>query len=848
MRGGPGWFIVLTAFLSLLSGASATPPDETGYEAWLRYPPIRDAEARHRYAAVPARIAVLGGSPIHESAVQELVRGVKGFLGRTLSAKARVPLAPAILVGTLEEFAGAGLVIPDGPRLGPEGYRLVWIGKDGLRHLAVAGADERGLLYGVFALLRRMALHEDIGSLDVASTPYAPVRWVNHWDNLDGTIERGYGGPSLAFEDGKVREDLSRVEDYARLLASLGVNGCAINNVNADRRVLSTEFLPGLARLAAVYRRWGVRIAVSIDFSHPQSGGDLDTFDPRDPRVVDWWKRKVEEVYEAVPDLAGFVLKADSEGRKGPSAYQRTHADAANVIARALAPHGGLLFYRGFVYDHHMDWRNLRNDRARASHDNFKPLDGKFDDNVLIQIKHGPIDFQVREPASPLFGALERTNMAVELQVTQEYFGQARHHVFLAPMWKEVLDFDMHAKGAGTPVKALAAGRVFRRPVGGFVGVANPGMDLNWFRHPLSQANLYGFGRLAWDPDLTAKVISDEWVRLTWGHDPQVVGTLTAMNLASWKAYEDYTGNLGMQTLTEITGNHYGPAVESSERNGWGQWHRADDQGVGMDRTVATGTGFIGQYRPAVARIYESLRTCPEELLLFMHHVPYTLALRSGATVLQHLYDAHFEGADAVAGWVESWRALAGRVDRRRHGDVLKRLEYQAGHAIVWRDAVCQWFRRTSGIEDARGRVGHWAGRVEAEKMDLEGYEVSDTVPWEGCSGGLLIRCVDMQRRASARFRYEGVSGLFTLGVQFFDQNNGKSRYRVFVGGRKVDEWTADDDLPTGGLNAHSSTRRWVRGIRLRTGVEVRIEGDPEGGEMAALDYVDIIPEKAAPR
>src|ERR1019366_6728850 len=302
--------------------------------------------------------------------------------------------------------------------------------------------------------------------------------------------------------------------------------------------------------------------------------------------------------YAAVPDLAGLVVKADSEGRVGPSTYGRTHADAANVIARALASHGGRVAYRGFVYDHHMDWNNPKNDRARAAWDNFKPLDGKFDDNVLIQVKHGPIDFQVREPASPLFGALPKSHEAIELQITQEYTGQARHMVYLVPMWKEALDFDMRVGDKATPVKRL---------VNGFVGVANVGLDDSWFGNQLSQANLYGFGRLAWNPDLSAAQIADEWTKHTFGEAPEV----TAMLMSSWRTYENYTGQLGLQTLTDITGNHYSVNVEASERNGWGQWHRADKQGVGMDRTVATGTGYVGQYSPAVARVYESLENCP---------------------------------------------------------------------------------------------------------------------------------------------------------------------------------------------------------------------------------------------
>jgi alpha-glucuronidase len=329
--------------------------------------------------------------------------------------------------------------------------------------------------------------------------------------------------------------------------------------------------------VAEVFRHWGVRMLLSLDFASPRRIGGVSTFDPLDPQAVDFWKKTVDDVYRAIPDLAGFVLKADSEGRLGPSQYGRTHADAANAIARAIKPHGGLLFYRGFVYNHKMDWRDLTLDRAKAAYDNFHRLDGKFEDNVIIQIKHGPIDFQVREPASPLFGGLEQTSMAIELQITQEYLGQQRHLCYLVPMWKEVLDFDLHAKGPGTPVKELAAGRTFNRPTGGFVGVSNVGRDTNWLHHHLAMANLYGFGRLAWNPGLSSRTIVEEWTRLTFGHDRKVVGTIVDMQLKSWPAYESYSGNLGIGTLTDIIHIHFGPAPESSEHNGWGQWHRSDE-------------------------------------------------------------------------------------------------------------------------------------------------------------------------------------------------------------------------------------------------------------------------------
>ncbi|MGC4050592.1 MAG: alpha-glucuronidase family glycosyl hydrolase [Paludibaculum sp.] len=815
---------------------------ETGADAWLRYAALDSAMAQRSIRSLPATVVVTGNSPVEQTAQRELIRGIKGMLGVTLRVSATVPAEGAIVLGVDAAVRRAVPGLPAASPLGEDGYALTTRAAGAPRLVVIAGANDRGVLYGTFALLKKMALGEPLDVLNERSVPYAPVRWVNHWDNLDGTIERGYGGRSIFWDKGKVREDLSRVSEYGRLLASLGINGCSINNVNADPRVLTADYMPQIARIAEALRPWGVRMVLSVDFGSPQRVGGLSTFDPLDAGVAAWWKAKADEVYQAVPDLGGFLLKADSEGRIGPSAYGRTHADAANVIARALKPHGGLFFYRGFVYDHHMDWRNLKNDRARAAYDNFNRLDGKFDDNVVIQIKHGPIDFQVREPASPLFGALEHTNQAIELQVTQEYFGQGRYLVFLVPMWKEALDFDMQARGVGTPVKALVAGKVFQRPTGGFVGVSNVGLDTNWLGNHLSQANLYGYGRLAWNPDLSSQQIANEWTRLTFGNDPQVVQTIDSMQLKSWRVYENYTGSLGLQGLTDIVGNHFGVSVEASERNGWGQWHRSDEKGAGMDRTVATGTGYAGQYRPAVAKRYESLATCPDDLLLFFHHVPYTHVLHTGKTVIQTLYDLHYEGATSAEGYVGSWKQLKGLVDEQRYAAVLTQLEYQAGQAQVWRDAVNNWYHRASAIADAKGRVGRHPGRVEAEAMTLEGYEETAVTPWEGGSGGKGVSCPAAGCSASTRF--DGKAGWYTLRVQYFDQNNGMARYRVKVGEQVVDEWTASNWVPTQKIDSSSSTRRSAAGIALRPGDVIRVEGTPEGGEKAALDYIELIPEK----
>jgi alpha-glucuronidase len=812
---------------------------ETGAEAWLRYAPL-DKSAAQKYAALPASVAVLGDSPLLDSAKRELIRGVRGMLARTLREEKTLASGNSIVLARLSVLRADSPKIFEQADLSEDGFLLANEKIHGIDCLVVTGATDRGILYGVFALLNKIARGESVSALNETQQPYAPIRWADQWDNLDGRIERGYAGPSIFFENGKVRADLTRASEYARLLASIGINGCAINNVNANPRVLEDDFLPQLARVADVFRLWGVRLSISVDLSSPKVMGGLDTFDPADPRVAEWWKKKFNQLYALIPDFAGVVVKADSEGRLGPATYNRTPADAANVIARALAPHHGIVFYRAFVYNHHLDWTNLKNDRARAAYDNFHPLDGKFDDNVIIQIKHGPIDFQVREPVSPLFSGLEKTNEAIELQVTQEYTGQQRHLCFLPTMWKQVLDFDMHAAAQPTPVKDIVSGKTFHRPTGGFVAVVNVGMDTNWLGHPLAMANLYGYGRLAWNPNLDSKTIAEEWTRLTFGNDPTVVRTIKFMLDSSWTVYESYTGPLGAGTLTDILGSHFGPGVASSERNGWGQWHRADHEGIGMDRTAATGTGYVDQYRAPVQKMYESLNTTPDELLLFFHHVPYTYELSSGKTVIQHIYDSHYAGAQLAAGFVNQWKTLKGHVDEERYEEVFARLEFQAGHAIVWRDAVCNWFFQISGVADQFGRVGHYPGRVEAEAMQLEGYVRFDVVPSETASGGKAIECPPSEQKCSAAYRFEGAAGRYEIDVEYFDQNNGKSHFRVLVGDRVVDEWVADDHLPATKPGGDSSTRRRIADLALRPGDNIRIEGVPDGEEHAALDYIEI--------
>lgn len=815
---------------------------EEAWKAWLTYSQIQPEKVFGGEQNSPEALVSSGRGGLLATAQQEVLEGTRAMFGRVLRQQESLGNRSAIVLGTVAELQKDFPEISSGTLLGPEGFLLRTVQRPGRRYYVVAGKRDAGILYGAYALLREMAQQHDLSNLDDRQNPAVAVRWVNQWDNLDGSIERGYAGRSIFFADGQVVSDLSRASQFARLLASVGINGCTVDNVNADIKILDSSFLPQLARIADAFRPYGIRLSLSIDLSSPKVVGKLDTFDPLDPQVEKWWEAKVNEIYRLIPDFGGFTVKADSEGRPGPSMYKRSPADAANVLARALKPHHGYVLYRGFVYNHHLNWEDPKADRARAGYDNFLPYDGKFEDNVIIQIKHGPIDFQAREPVSPLFAGLKKSNEAIELQVTQEYTGQQRHLCYLIPMWKEVLETDMHPV-ADRPgkVKDIVEGKTYARPVGGFVAVTNVGLDHYWLGHPLAMANLYGFARLAWNPDLSAEAIVKEWIALTFGNDPMVLEHISELELNSWPIYESYTGPLGAGTLTDIIQVHYGPGIESSERNGWGQWHRADAQGIGMDRTVATGTGYIGQYPGKLRQLYESLATCPDELLLFFHHVNYSYRLHSGKTVIQHIYDSHYQGAVAAAAQVPAWEELHGRVPDDVYYEALRRLRYQAGHAEVWRDAICNWFLKTSGIPDQSGRVGNSPQRTEAEAMQLAGYSPVDVHSWETASGGKAVVCQSGQQ-CSARMEFHGSEGWFDIKIGYFDLRDGISSYAVYRNDQKIDQWKGDDDLPTNKLDGHTATRRVISRVALVPGDSLKIVAVPEGKDSAPLDFVDVLP------
>lgn len=565
-------------------------------------------------------------------------------------------------------------------------------------------SDERGILYGVFALIFRMQRQEALAGLNLKKEPVMPLRMVNHWDNMDGSIERGYSGRSFFFDNNEILVD-ERTVTYARLMASVGINGAVINNVNVKDQatyMITEKYFDRLREMSEIFAGYGIRFFMSLNYAAPVELGELDSADPLDENVIAWWKKRMEIVYEAIPLLGGFLIKADSEGRPGPFTYGRNHADGANMLARAIEPYGGLIVWRCFVYNCRQDWRDRKTDRARSGYDNFMELDGRFCDNVILQIKNGPMDFQVREPVHPLFGGLTKTNQMLEVQIAQEYTGQQRHICYLIPWFKQILEFKTYVKETDDTVCDIVSGKTFGQKNCGMAAVANTGNDENWTGHDLAAANLYGFGRLCYEPDLAAQEIAKEWIGLTYGRDEKVEETILFLLMESWPAYEKYTSPLGIGWMVN-PGVHYGPSVDGYEYDRWGTYHRADHLGIGVNRS-REGTGYARLYREPRASVYDDKEKCPDELLLFFHHVPYTWKLKSGKTVIQHIYDTHFEGVEMVDEMDRRFGELRGKVPEKVYERVMARLAHQKEHAREWRDQINTYFYRKSGIADEKGR------------------------------------------------------------------------------------------------------------------------------------------------
>ncbi|RCW61862.1 alpha-glucuronidase family glycosyl hydrolase [Halanaerobium sp. ST460_2HS_T2] len=677
------------------------------YQAWLSYEKLSDSYLKE-YNELLSNISVYGKTNLNASIKEEINRALAKFLSADFELNFNQQLQNKILIAAgkeLKEIAADNekldslLKSIDFAELNDEGYLIKYFKEEDL--LLLTAKSDQGLLYGNFELLREIQQENDLLELDLLSNPKNNLRMLNHWDNLDGSIERGYAGKSIFYQDNHLVNDLNRIKDYARMLASIGINALSINNVNVSYQEtrLIDDKIEMVITIADILRDYGITTYLSANYASPMQLSSIDTADPLDEKVRLWWKEKTAEIYDEIPDFGGFVVKADSEGRPGPFTYGRSHADGANMMAEALEPHGGLLIWRCFVYNCQQDWRDKETDRARAAYDNFKDLDGQFKENVLLQIKNGPMDFQVREPITPLFGAMPETNQVLELQVTQEYTGQQKDLCYLIPQWKKVTDFDTYAEGENTPVKRIVDGSTYNQKNTGFAAVVNVGNDQNWTGHHLAQANLYGYGRLAWNPDLSAVKITEEWIKITFGQDQEVMESLLRMLLYSWSIYEDYTSPLGIGWMVN-PGHHYGVNVNGYEYSRWGTYHRADHEGIGVDRSVATGTGYAGQYFKENAEKYETIENCPDELLLFFHHVPYTHELDSGKTVIQHIYDSHFRGVAAVKELQGHWEKLEEKVDSEIFENVNKRLKMQLDNAVEWRDQVNTYFHRISGIDD----------------------------------------------------------------------------------------------------------------------------------------------------
>ncbi len=652
-------------------------------QAWLDYKKIDNKELQKYFSKVWVKV---DGECV-ESALDELDRMASKSFGQK----------PERVDSAIEN----GLIICSDGDLHAEGYSIV----EAKGVVTITGGSEKGILYGVFAFIREVIVNKNIAGIDKKSIPSNPLRFINHWDNIDGSIERGYSGNSFFFEDDNVMIN-ERTVDYARLMASIGINSVVINNVNvrgAAKELITDRYYGKLAEIALIFRKYGIRMFLSLNYASPMNIGGLDTTDPLDEGVINWWNKKMQEVYANIPNLGGFLVKADSEGEPGPFAYGRDHAQGANVLARAIKPHGGIIVWRCFVYNCQQDWRDLKTDRARASYDNFIDIDGKFEENVVLQIKNGPMDFQIREPISPLIGAMPHTNQILEVQIAQEYTGQQIDICYLIPMFKEILDFHTYCKDKDDKISDIVSGKTYQNTLCGMATVTNTGNDENWTGHDFAAANLYGYGRLAWNTNLTPEDIGTEWIIQTFGANAQVLKDVLEILMISRLTYEKYSSPLGIGWMVNPN-NHYGPNVDGYEYDRWGTYHRATHKTIGIDRS-SKGTGYATQYFKENAEQYEHIETCPEELLLFFHKVPYSHELSSGKTVIQHIYDTHFEGVEEVESMISRWKALEEKVPRKQYERVLHRMTMQLENAIEWRDKVNSYFYRKTMVDDALGRV-----------------------------------------------------------------------------------------------------------------------------------------------
>ncbi len=669
---------------------------EDGYTVWLRYQRVDDAELRAAYGRQAQHVVVCGDSPTIVAIRSELQHGLSVLLGNAVEIGQESIRTAGLLVGTPKTSPQIAALNWDAELdiLGREGYLIRTTDVDAQAVVAVAANTDIGALYGCFHLLRLLQTRQSLAELNIAERPRIQQRMLDHWDNLDGSIERGYAGKSLW----KWRELPGvidpRYRDYARICASIGLNGAVLNNANASTTSLTTEYVHKTAALANVFRPYGIRVFLTAKFSAPMACGGLETADPLDVAVRQWWHEKADEIYGIIPDFGGFLVKADSEGQPGPYTYKRNHVEGANMLADALAPHGGLVVWRAFVYGHG------EIDRAKKAYADFQPLDGSFADNVFVQVKNGPIDFQPREPIHPLFGGMPHTPVMMEFQVAQEYLGQSKHLVYLAPMWKEILDFDTFAAGEGSTVANVLDGSVHDYAMTGIAAVSNTGDDRNWCGHHFSQANWYAFGRLAWNADLSSEAIAEEWIRATFTNDDTAVACILDIMMVSWEACVNYMTPLGLHHIMR-EGHHYGPdpSYDTDQREDWHStyYHRADADGLGFDRSSA-GSNAVAQYHQPVRDVFEHLDTCPEKYLVWFHHAPWTHVMQSGRTFWEEMVWLYRHGVEQVNAMRAAWKELQSYIDPQRYDEVLHKLEIQVRDAAEWSDVCILYFQQFSGM------------------------------------------------------------------------------------------------------------------------------------------------------
>ena len=692
LRGLRGF--VLAAIIIALRPPSAFAED--GYELWLRYQRVADAALLKQYRSTVTGLLVSGESATARATAAELTRGLGGLLDTTIPSVADVVADGALIAGTGRSAVISSLGLDAELRtLGGEGYLIRSVRARGRRATVIAANTDIGVLYGAFHFLRLLQTNQRIDTLGISDRPRIQHRILNHWDNLDGSVERGYAGRSLWDWYTLPGYKSPRYTDYARANASIGINGTVLTNVNANATSLTADYLKKVAALADVFRPYGIRVYLTARFSAPIEIGGLKTADPLAPEVKAWWAAKVAEIYTVIPDFGGLLVKANSEGQPGPQDYKRTHADGANMLAEALERYGGIVMWRAFVYS-----SENTEDRARQAYSEFVPLDGKFADNVLVQVKNGPIDFQPREPFSPLFGAMPKTPLMMEVQITKEYLGFATHLVYLGTMWEEALDADTLVAGKGSTVAKVIDGDLHGYKLTGMAGVANIGADRNWSGSHFDQANWYAFGRLAWDPELSARAIAEEWVRMTFNSDPAFVRPVVAMMMGSREAVVNYMTPLGLAHIMG-TDDHYGPApwVSNLSTANWNPayYHKADMTGVGFDRTAA-GSNAVSQYFATVRDRFASKTTVGDDFLLFFQRVGWDDKLASsGRSIWEELVYRYSSGVDAVQTMRDAWTMVQGRIDAKRYKDVGDFLLTQHYEARWWRDACLTYFASVNG-------------------------------------------------------------------------------------------------------------------------------------------------------